>query len=162
MGATTHSFIIASRITQGHDDYAASTSAERQSIIANYLRIKDDPKMQNTGSHIDLLHHNDSDISLQSQKSPEHAHIHHTHSLRKHFSHHSHDAKDEINSEGEKTEVKEKEKLSHHNSIRAHFTHHKEDSKAQISHSTTELVDGHEGIPEVHEAEIRKVMTVEL
>lgn len=43
MGETTHSYIIAARITEGHNDWETSTPEERNQLIKNYLLIKDDP-----------------------------------------------------------------------------------------------------------------------
>jgi hypothetical protein len=114
MGATTHSYIIASRIAQGHEDWESTTLEERQSIIANYLKIKDKPAMQKYGnghSHIDLLHHNDSEASLQSSMPHEHKH----HSFRKHFSH-----LDNSTSEGNEDTESEGQDV-HKHSIRRHI-----------------------------------------
>jgi len=158
MGATTHSYIIAARITQGHEEWETSTLVERQAIIANYLKIKDDPRMmkyQNSHSHLDLLNHhnNDSEASLasvQKEESKTHEHKEHRHhSLRKHFSHHSH------GESGTDTDTDAQVKEHRH-----HFPHlHKRE--ALVSHSTPDLVGAGKGIPIVHEAEVRQVMTVD-
>ena len=148
MGATTHSFIIASRITQGHEDWETSTAEERQSIISNYLKIKDDPKMQKYReghSHVDLLHHNDSEVSAaSSQKSHESNH---------HLIHHNQSESELLPS---KTGSKHSIRMPHR-----HRHGGKEEAKELVSHSATELPDDHKGIPMVHEAEIRQVMTID-
>ena len=171
LGATTHSYIIASRLTQGHQDWDKSSLSERQSIIDNYLKIKDDPAMKRTpncpveGIKHGFTHHNDSSSSsLESKASSpksEHKHHEHAHSIRKHFSHHSdHSATDLVS---DKPAADGEPKLGHTHSIRAHF--HKHDSKVslkeQSSHSTTELHNDEDGILTVHEGEVRKTMTID-
>lgn len=169
MGATTHAYIIAARITQGHEQWETSTPAERQSIIDNYMKIKDDPLMQKHANHstADLMkhmhHHNDSESSIDSKviipKHDEHKEHHsHAHSLRQHFSHHSHSTSD-------LAETGVGGGLEHKHSLRSHLPHiHKHDSenglRDQISHSTPELLEAHKGIPMVHEAEVRQVTTI--
>lgn len=48
-GVTTYSYVIAARITQGHQEWEASTLEERLKIIENYRAIKDHPKLKRRG-----------------------------------------------------------------------------------------------------------------
>lgn len=90
MGATTHAYIIASRITQGHEDWEASTPVERASIVEAYMRIRDDPAMQKH-SDIDLLVQHESFIHSKHEPGRRH---HRHHSLKELFEHRSRSAPD--------------------------------------------------------------------
>jgi hypothetical protein len=108
-------------------------------------------------------HHNDSESSIDSKVSipkrdEQKEHHSHAHFLTQHLSHHSHSTSDlaETRSEGG---------LEHKHSLQSHLPHiHKHDSKNglkdQMSHSTPELLEDHKGIPIVHEAEVRQVITI--
>jgi hypothetical protein len=48
-GVTTYSYVIAARITQGHQEWETSTPEERVKIIENYRAIKDHPKLKRRG-----------------------------------------------------------------------------------------------------------------
>jgi hypothetical protein len=45
-GITTYSYVIAARITQGHQEWETSTPEERLKIIENYRAVKDHPKLK--------------------------------------------------------------------------------------------------------------------
>jgi hypothetical protein len=171
MGATTQAYIIAARITQGHEAWEASTATERQSIIENYLKIKDDPSLKKRHGHghghTELNHvhrHNASQSSIESQATIpaiEHKHHGHAHSIRNHFSHH----KDSGNESGADTDNSSPDAEKHkHHSHKIHLPHfHKHDSKSELelSHSATVVPILNKETQMVHESDVRKVITID-
>jgi hypothetical protein len=149
MGATTHSYIIAARITQGHADW-------------------EDPKMQRNGGHyghMDLLktlqnHPSDSSLEQGDRKTPhryrEDKYHEPTHSLKSHFAiPRNHSSPDLASGE--------MERLVHRNSLRRHLPHlHKRGKESvddsDLSRSTTE--SDLEGIPMAKPAAVRHVLSL--
>jgi hypothetical protein len=169
MGATTHSYIIAARITQGHADWEITTAEERAQIIADYLKLKEDPKMQRNGGHyghMDLLktlqnHPSDSSLEQQGDRRTPHRYredkYHEpTHSLKSHFAiPRNHSSPDLASGE--------MERLGHKDSLRRHLPHlHKRGKESMddsdLSRSTTE--SDLEGIPMAKPAAVRHVLSL--
>ena len=173
MGATTQSYIIASRITQGHQDWDKSTPEERQMIIDNYMRIKDDPQFykipssvhQSTSSLVQKMHsrHSETDVSIaESQHShhslKDHLHLHH------HKSNHSSPELDrDVAAESETSTLDEEEHAKHKLSLKGHhFPHLHKHREETLGHSMSEveLPKEHKEMPMVQEAEIRQVLSM--
>jgi hypothetical protein len=130
MGSTTHSYIISSRITQGHEDFEASTEEERRQIIENYHKIKADPQLMKEKVHHDPIaalkpHHYppsssvESDISSQRQHESENER--HGHSWKHHFMKHRNSSSPDIASEPGEAESRRGHK--HRHSLRDRLPH---------------------------------------
>ena len=177
MGHSEQSYIIASRITQGHADWDASTPAERLEIVEKYRKVKEEHEkaaleMHRSHSHVDLLHnlhkdlssislhHSASSQSLEKSDTGHHKH----HSLKHHMSHLHHSTS---NLGDEKSDTESGEHLEHKHSLKHHLPHlhmhGKHDTgtfEGLASESTDSLSGGLDKIPMVHEAEIRREMSI--
>lgn len=145
MGSTTHSYIISSRITQGHEDFEASTEEERRQIIENYHKIKADPQLMKEKVHHDPIaalkpHHYppsssvESDISSQRQHESENER--HGHSWKHHFMKHRNSSSPDIASEPGEAESRRGHK--HRHSLRDRLPHlrHKDSDKPRDGTAT--------------------------
>jgi len=175
MGSTTQSYIIAARITQGHLDWDESTPEERQMIIDNYHKIKDDPEMYKMPSHLhqstsDLVHkihshHSETDLAKTVTSESHHSH----HSVRKalhldHKSNHSSSELDRTLSAGsESSTLNGDEHVKHKHSLHGHhFPHLHKHGEDKLSHtmSEVELPSEHAEIPIAKETEMRQVISM--
>jgi hypothetical protein len=177
MGSTTQSYIIASRITQGHIDWDESTPEERQMIIDNYRKIKDDPQMYKIPSHLHQgssnlmhkIHSHHSETELSKTETSESHHSTHSHHNIKHALHldhkHNHSSPEldrEVTAGSETGSLNGEGHVKHKHSLREHFHHlHKHgDEKLTHTMSEMELPNQHAEIPMAKEAEIRHVMSI--
>lgn len=172
MGSTTQSYIIAARITQGHLDWDESTPEERQMIIDNYIKIKDDPEMYKIPSSLhqstsDLLHKMHSHHSETDLAETESHHSHHSVHKALHLHHKNHHSSPELDKEltagSESSTLNGEEHVKHKHSLRGHhFPHLHTHEEDKLSHtmSEVELPNEHSKIPMVKEAEIRQVMSI--
>ena len=176
MGSSTQSYIIASRITQGHLDWDESTPEERQMIIDNYRKIKDDPQLYKLPSHLhasstSLLnkihsHHSESESDIAKTEASE---SHHSIRHALHLDHKTNHSSPELDSNQEVTDsepggLNGEAQVKHKHSLKAHFHHHHlhkhADDKLTHTMSEVELPSEHAEIPMVKEAEIRHVMSI--
>ena len=157
-------------------------------IIDNYRKIKDDPQLYKTPSHLhqstsDLLHkmhshHSETELGkteshhseteLGKTESHHSTFSHHSHhSVRKalHLDHKSNHSSSELDTEliagGESSSLDGEGHVKHKHSLRGHFHHlHKHEDKLTHTMSEVELPDEHTEIPMAKEAEIRQVMSI--
>ena len=169
MGSTTQSYIIAARITQGHLDWDESTPEERQMIIDNYNKIKDDPKMYKVPSHLqqstsDLMHSMHTHHSESGLVKTETSESHHSvlKALRLDHKHNRSSAEldRELTALTESSDLNGDEHTNHHHPHFPHLHHKHEEEKLGHTMSEVELPSEHSQIPMAKEAEIRHVISM--